>query len=110
MTVLLATTTVSIDIAVEAEPGEGRTWSYLADTVPAQIGAPKGGEDPAPGGGRQQLRTDLVCDYIEGFDHTCRVTDDITGEIWDVEWVKLRIGVGLDHMRVQLIRWEGGGR
>ena len=109
----LATTTIMIESATEAEPGEGRTWGVVATGVAAQIGTPAGDEESVPGGGRQALTATLNCDYtaaLAAFDHTCRVTDLTTDEVWEVEWVKVRIGLGLDHVEARLTAWKGGGR
>jgi hypothetical protein len=110
VSVVLATTTITIETASEVEPGDGRTFSTLASSVPAQIGRPSGVEETVPGGGRQQLTADFSCDYVAGVDHLCRVTDEVSGEVWEVSWVKPRVGLGLDHWHGQLVRWQGGGR
>ena len=107
MSIALATTTITIETAAEAEPGEGRTLSLLAANVNAQIGSPSGSEDTAS---RQRISAELQCDVVDGFDHTCIVTDEATGEQFEVLWVKLRLGLGLDHMKAGLAAWDGGGR
>lgn len=106
----LATTTITIETASEDEPGDGRTWSVVDSDVAAQIGRPSGSEDVVPGGGRQTITADFSCTITDGLDHGCRVTDELTDEVWEVSWVKVRAGLGLDHMHGQLVRFEGGGR
>lgn len=109
MTVLLATTTVTIEAPVEDEPGDGRQWVPIGQHIQAQIGNPGGSEQTSPGGGQQQLSTRLICDPVDGFDHTCRVTDEHTNEVWEVSWVKVAYGL-IPAATAALIAWTGGGR
>lgn len=106
--IALATTTITVETATENEPGESRTWSLLAAGVRAQIGSPSGTEDTSPGGARTTLTTHLECDVVPGLTHLCRVTDEATGEVWEVQWVKQRALI--PHMAAGLTRWQGGGR
>jgi hypothetical protein len=108
--IALATTTVTVQSATETEPGEGRTLSTIARGHPAQIGSPSGSEDARPGGGRQTATSVLQCDPLPGLTHTCKVTDETTGDTFEVVWVKKRTGLGLDHVKAGLISWAGGGR
>ena len=35
------------------------------------------------------------------------VTDDVTSEVWDVTWVRVIQGLGLDHLKAGLMRSKG---
>jgi hypothetical protein len=100
----LPTRTVTYRSAVEAEPGEGRTFTDLA-TVPAHIGRPSGSERMAPGGGTSTV--DAVCwselvDLPEGVTAGGQVADHLTGDVWEIISVFHQRGLGLDHTRAQL--------
>lgn len=94
----LHTTTIAVSAAAEAEPGEGRTLTPVAAGVRAAIVSPSGVERYAPGGGTSTITHGLDCDPCpELVDHTNVVTDEATGEEFEVRWVVHRTGLGLDH-------------
>lgn len=104
----LATTTVTVSTAAEAEPGEGRTLTVAATGVRAVIGSPSGAERYAPGGGTSRVTDVLNCDPCPQLaDNTCVVTDEQTGVTYEVEWVRHRGGFGLDHTRAGLVQHVG---
>jgi hypothetical protein len=104
----IATTTVTVSAAVEAEPGEGRTLTPVATGVRAVIGSPSGSERYAPGGGTSRVTDVLNADPCpELADATFIVTDDTSGVSYDVEWVRHRNGLGLDHTRAGLVQHVG---
>jgi hypothetical protein len=108
MTIPVATTTVTVEATVEAEPGEGRTTVTVAAGVRAVIGSPSGSERPAPGGGTSRVTDVLNCDPCPQLaDNTCRVIDDTTGVEYEVEWVRHRNGLGLDHTKAGLVQNVG---
>lgn len=97
MTIPTATTTVLVEQAAETEPGEGRTWTEVARDVRAVIGSPSGGASAADGGGSSAVQWRLDADPISDLTDTCRVTDQATGVVYEVDWVAHRAGFGLDH-------------
>jgi hypothetical protein len=108
VTIPVATTTVTVSASVEAEPGEGRTLTVVATGVRAVIGSPSGVERYAPGGGTSQVTDGLECDPCpELADNTFVVVDDTSGVTYDVEWVRHRNGLGLNHTVAGLIQHVG---
>lgn len=103
----LATTTVTVTAHAEPEPGAGITTSTRASGVRAVIGSPSGTDVPGPGQGAERVDAVLNCDTVTGLAHTDRVTDDATGEVYEVRWVNRRRGLGLDHHRAGLVRVTG---
>lgn len=104
----VATTTVTVETTTEAEPGDGRTTATAATGVRAVIGSPSGAELAAPGGGTSTITHVLNADPTpELTDHTCRVIDEATGDVYEVQWVRHRRGLGLDHTRAGLIEKRG---
>lgn len=103
MTVPFSTTTVTVESVSEPEPGEGRTFSTVASKVRAHVSTPTGREALVPGGGRARTDAVLLCDPVT-LEHTDRVTDETTGEAWEVAWVQARNGLGLDHMKAGINR------
>ena len=99
----LATTTVTVSRSSQDGTKDLRstiTWSTYAAGVRAHIGEPAGVETVA-GGSREDVAFRLDCDPC-AIRHDDRVTDDSTGEVYTVEWVKQREGLGLDHTVAQL--------
>lgn len=106
MAVPLATTTITAQHAREDEPGEGRTFTTYARRISAHLSAPAGTEEGAPGGGSSTVTNDLLCDPID-LRATDRIVDDSTGLLYEVDWVKPRSGLGLDHVKAGVHRTEG---
>lgn len=108
MSIPTATTTITVEAMTETEPGEGRTAATVASGIRAVIGSPSGREQPAPGGGTSRVTDVLNCDPCpELADNTCRVTDDTTGTVYEVEWVRQRGGFGLEHTKAGLVQIVG---
>lgn len=103
----VATTTIAVSDATEAEPGEGRTMTAVATGVRAVIGSPSGAERYAPGGGTSRVTDVLDCDPCPELTATSVVTDEATGVVYDVEWVRHRRGFGLEHTKAGLIQHVG---
>lgn len=106
MSIPIATTTVTVLRASEPEPGEGRTLTEAAAAVRAVIGSLSGSESVRPGGGRSTSDAKLTCDVADIIP-TDVIEDDTTGERWEVEWVEIKPGLGLDHMEGGLARYRG---
>jgi len=105
MPVPVATTTVAVYAMVEAEPGEGRVRSLRA-TVPGHVSSPTGTEAQAPGGGGETVDAVILCNPVDGMAHTdqCETAE---GDVYEVVWVRRRVGLGLDHMRAGVRRVTG---
>lgn len=106
MSVALSTTTIAVLSGAELEPGEGRTFTTTATGVAATIGSPSGRDQLLAGGGREVVDAVLNCDPITA-EHTDRIEDLGTGEVWEIVWVQNRPGLGLDHTRAGLKRVSG---
>lgn len=96
-----ATTTITVRTGVEAEPGEGRTFTTTATGVRAVIGSPSGSERTAPGGGRSIVGLTLTCDPCV-LSHLDQVIDETTDLTYEVVWPAVRNGFGLDHVTAKL--------
>lgn len=104
MTLLLATTSVTVEAASTPEPFETSTWSTRAAGVPAHVSGPSGRERAGDAGG-ERIDAVLLCDTtVERGD---RVTDSATGDVFRVAWVQTRTGLGLDHTKAGLVRATG---
>lgn len=104
MTVLLPTTTVTVEDGTNPEPFEATTFSARSAGVPAHISSPSGSERVGDAGG-ERIDAVLLCDvFVERGD---RVTDASTGAVYRVAWVTERTGLGLDHTRAGLVRATG---
>lgn len=108
MSIPLATTTITVKIGFEEEPGEGRNLETVVEGVRAVIGSPSGAELYRPGGGSSRITHVLNCDPCPGLvDNTYQVVDELTHAEYEVEWVQHRNGLGLDHTRAGLISRVG---
>lgn len=104
MSLLLATTTVTVEAAATPEPFETTTWSTRAAGAAAHISGPSGRERVGDAGG-ERVDAVLLCDTtVERGD---RVTDAVTGDVFRVAWVQARTGLGLDHTKAGLVRATG---
>lgn len=101
----IPTTVIAVYAMVEAEPGEGRTRSLRA-SVPGHVSAPRGSEAQAPGGGAETVDAVILCDPVDGMAHTdqCETSE---GDVYEVVWVRRRVGLGLDHMQAGCRRITG---
>lgn len=107
MTLPLATTTISVQTtAASGDPYEDAVVSAGAAHVRAHIGSPNGRERIV-GGQKETLDAALDCDPC-AITHLNRIVDDVTGERFEVVWIKSRQGLGLDHMEGGLRRVSGG--
>lgn len=104
MSVLLATTTVTVEDGDTPEPYEGTTWTTRHTAAPAHISAPSGRERVGDAGG-ERIDAVLLTD-VEVW-RGDRVTDAATGDVYRVAWVLERTGLGLDHTKAGLVRADG---
>lgn len=94
----LSTTTVTIERPTAgADAFEAVTYAEVAVAVPGHVSSPSGTE--ARGSGTQEAVSATLA-LVPGTDvrRQDRVTDDSTGDIWQVEWVRARQGLGLDRV------------
>lgn len=99
MTLPLATTTVTVSRSDQdgtKDAYDTVTYTDRAQRVRAVISGP-GGTEVTAGGSSEQVSARLDCDPCD-LRHDDRVTDDTTGDVWEVSWVRRRVGLGLDHM------------
>jgi hypothetical protein len=111
------TTTVTIERRTEAagdlEPyGDYEEGWQVSDTgVRASIGVfsrTVSATEVRRGGEISTMVLQLTCDIPpNGLTHQDRVTDDTTGEVYNVHWAFKRIGLGLDHMTCEIGQWKG---
>lgn len=107
MTLPLTTTSVSIMSPEGAgDPTDAPVITMVASGVPAVIGSPSGTEAVAGG---QQETVDAVLHVNPDVDltHLFLVSDELTGELWQVVWVRERTGLGLGHRIAGLRRVKG---
>lgn len=103
MSIPLATTTITVSRPSTSSDDyyDVRTaGTVVALNVRAHISEPSGIEGLI-GGRTEQTRFPFnsdICD-VGGND---LVTDDVTGDIYEVIWVRKRLGLGVDHMTGQL--------
>jgi len=104
VTVLLPTTTVTVEARTQAEPYEAATYTTRTTGAPCHISAPSGSERTGDAGG-ERIDAVLLCDTTVA--RGDRVTDAATGDVYRVAWVQARTGLGLDHTRAGLVRATG---
>lgn len=95
-----------------AEPYAGdEQWETVATGVRASIGTfsrTVSATERRAGGEQSSKVLQLTCDIpASGITHNDRVVDETTGEMYSVNWVFKRIGLGLDHYTAEIFQWEG---
>lgn len=103
MSIPFSTTRATIERPVNPlqDPLTPMAWSIVATGVPCVLGSISGSKiQPA---GSQVVKSGKG-DFNPGVDirQYDRITDEITGNIFDAGMVQLRIGFGLDHIEVEL--------
>lgn len=106
MSLLLATTTVTIEERSATEPYEAPLWTASTSGVAAHIGQPSGAERIV-GGSQENIDAVLLCEAATPVYYTSRILDEVTGERFEVVWVQDRQGLGLDHVKAGLRRTTG---
>lgn len=103
----LATTTVTVRRPAGDDPYETPGESpVVAAGLAAHISAPSGSERFV-GGQAERVDAVLLIDAGADVAHTDIIDDDLTGERWDVAWVRKRTGLGLDHLKAGLRAFKG---
>lgn len=108
MTVLIATTTISVRRGVGiVDPYEAAAETIVSTGVAAHIGSPSGSDQNV--GGDKELVT-AVALLPPGLDiiYSDDLVDERTGERYFVAWVRSRAGLGLDHVKAGLRQVKGG--
>lgn len=108
MSIPLTTTTVTIRRPEGGDdPYEADQARLVARARRAHIGSPRGSEKIV-GGSKEVVDAVLRLDPQPCLTHRDRITDDGTGECWEVVWVRQRQGLGLDHQAAGLRAVKGG--
>lgn len=103
MAIPLATTTITVlrsDQDGTRDAFDTLTFAEIATAVRAVIGSESGSETNTSSSS-QDVTFRLDCDVCD-LRHDDRVSDEQTGDIFEVEWVWLRGGLGLDHLEASL--------
>lgn len=80
--------------------------TQVAAGVRAHISSPSG-EEVTVGGSRELVRFELSCDPVD-LHHLDQVEDEQTGEVYQVEWARARVGFsGLAHTQAALQQVSG---
>lgn len=104
---LLTTTTVTVTRPTGGDPYETSSGSTTPATgVAAHISAPTGSEVDA-GGQLERIDAVLLAEPSLDLRHTDLVTDDATGDLYRVAWLRLRRGLGLEHLKAGLVAFHG---
>lgn len=104
---ILATTTITVEESDGGDPYEPVTWTAVVTGQPAHIGAPNGSE-AAIGGQLESIDAVLLTASGLPLTHEHRIIDEGTEDVWAVSWVQKRQGLGLDHTKAGLGRFDGG--
>jgi len=107
MTLPLTTTTVTIErIPDDVDPYETATLTVVGLNVPAVVSGSSGaGLDV--GGAQETLSAKLFTEQDVDLKKSDQVTDDTSGEVWRVLWVRERYELGLGHKVAGLEAVEG---
>lgn len=106
MSVLIPTTTGSILDPGDGDPYETAEPSVVATGIDAHLSSPTGTE-VTRGGQLERIDTVLLAPPGIGLQHTHLWRDDATGETYRVSWVEVRRGLGLEHTKAGLARYQG---
>lgn len=107
MSVLIPTTTGTILDPGTGDPYETADPTVVTAGIAAHLSAPSGSEVDR-GGQLERIDTVLLAPAGIGLDHTHLFRDDGTGQTYRVSWVEERRGLGLDHTKAGLARYQGG--
>lgn len=98
MALPLATTAVTIERPETGiDPFEDQLWSVVDSSVVGTISGSSGsGRDV--GGAQQTLSARLFVNEGTDVRKADRVTDEVSGDVWRVLWVRKRYELGLGHI------------
>lgn len=98
MTLPLATTRITVlrsDQDGSKDEYDTLTFAPIASGVRAVVSSPRGAEQNQ-NGSSEDVSFRLDCDPTD-LRHDDRITDETTGETFEVTWTRRRVGLGLDH-------------
>ena len=106
----VATTTISV-LRVPSDPTRDPLdpqpeAEVVASKVRAHISTSRGSERVSSGGAQEVVYFRLSCDPTD-IRYEDQVRDETTGEVYEVEWARQRIGLGLDHTQCGLKQVAG---
>lgn len=107
----LATTTITVErteLLATADPYDAVTANpeTVASGVRAHLSAPGGIERQRGQSQQEDVAWRLACDPCE-MTADCIVVDDATGDRFEIEWARLRTGLGIDHIEASLRQVTG---
>ena len=100
MTLPFASTVVRVERPATGDSYEPATYSVVTEGVRAHISTPSGFER-SQSGSRSDVTFRLDADPCD-LTAVDRVTDEQTGEVYEVVWAKQRHGLGLEHTEAEL--------
>lgn len=109
MTIPIATTTIQV-LRVPADPTRDPTEpgveAEVAGGVRAHISTATGSEQLASGAAQERVYFRLAADPCD-LEHNDVVVDEATGERYEVQWVRHRQELGMDHVQAGLRQVTG---
>lgn len=111
MAIPLATTTITVErvaLLATADPYDAATASpeTVATGVRAHLSSPGGLETQRGQSAQEDVAWRLACDPCD-MTNDCVVVDDATGDRFEIEWARLRTGLGVDHIEAALRQVTG---
>lgn len=80
--------------------------TVVATGIPAHVSAPTGSEIDI-GGQLERIDVVLLTEPDTDLRHTDLWRDDGTGDVYRVAWLRLRRGLGLNHLKAGLVAYDG---
>lgn len=107
----LATTTITVErtaLLATDDPYDTPTASpeTVASGVRAHLSTPGGFEVQRGATQQEDVAWRLACDPCD-MTADCVVVDDATGDRFEIEWARLRTGLGIDHIEAGLRQVTG---
>lgn len=111
MAIPVATTTISVErveLLATSDPYDPATASpeTVASGVRAHLSSPGGIELQRGASSQEDVSWRLACDPCD-ITADCVIVDDATGDRYEVEWARLRTGLGVDHIEAALRQVTG---
>lgn len=102
----MTTTRVDLMRAPQGDTDQPATYNAFAQNRRAVVHS-QAGQERVLGGQQEDVLGRVDLDPGEDIRHYDRVYDRGTGHTWEVVWVRLRQGFGLDHIEAG-VRWVSG--
>ena len=103
----LVTTTGSVLRPPSGDPYEtAAAPTVVATGIAAHVSSPTGSEVDA-GGQLERIDAVLFTEADTDLRHTDLWRDDGTGDVYRVAWLRLRRGLGLNHLKAGLVAYSG---